>query len=52
MQALAQFRAMHERCQEEAPFAAEVVRFGIGYHELVLRWLEGLPNGDDDGGMR
>lgn len=52
VQALAQFRAMHERCREEAPFVAEVVRFGIGYHELVLRWLEGLPDGEDDGVVR
>lgn len=43
--ALAEFHAVHQHYRETAPYVAEVVRFGIGYHELVLRWLEDLPLG-------
>lgn len=52
MQALAEFRELHERFRDEAPFVAQVVRFGIGYHELVLRWLEDLPTGEGDDVIR
>lgn len=42
LQALEEFQALYEHYREKAPFVAEVIRFGIGYHELVLSWLEGL----------
>jgi DNA-binding PadR family transcriptional regulator len=48
VQALEEFRALYEEYREKAPFVAEVIRFGIGYHELVLSWLEGLPISDND----
>lgn len=41
--ALEEFRSLHEEVRDEALFVAEVTRFGIGYHELVLDWLDGLP---------
>ncbi len=43
VQALEEFRAIYGACRESNPFVAEVVRFGIGYNELVLDWLDGLP---------
>ncbi len=45
VQALAEFQALYEGYREEAPYVAEVIRFGIGYHQLVLDWLDGLTSG-------
>jgi DNA-binding PadR family transcriptional regulator len=41
-QALEDFRAVYADYRERAPYVAEVVRFGIGHHELVLSWLDSL----------
>jgi DNA-binding PadR family transcriptional regulator len=42
VQALRHFRALQELYRDQA-WMAEVIRFGIGYQEHILRWLEGLP---------
>lgn len=47
LEALEQYRLLYEDYSITAPFIAEVIRFGIGYHELVLDWLEGLPLGEE-----
>lgn len=42
VQALEEFRAIYGACRESDPFVSEVVRFGIGYNQLVLDWLDSL----------
>ena len=42
-QHLEHFRELLKTYEGEDPFAAAVVRFGIGYEQLLLGWLDTLP---------
>jgi DNA-binding PadR family transcriptional regulator len=39
---LAYYRGMLETCADEATYAAKIVRFAIGFEELMLGWLDSL----------
>lgn len=43
LQLLEHFRELLDTCEDETPYTAAVVRFGIGYEELLLGWLDTLP---------
>ena len=46
LQSVDEFRVLSDDVRDEAPYVAEVIRFGIKYHQLVVDWLDGLPVGD------
>jgi DNA-binding PadR family transcriptional regulator len=44
---LKEFQAMYDANRDAAPFVAEVIRFGIGFQEHMIAWLDSLPTGGD-----
>jgi DNA-binding PadR family transcriptional regulator len=49
---LEHFRSLLATCGDDAPYQAAVVRFGIGYEQSLLDWLDALPAGGQTAAAR